>query len=175
MGKRWIACVSQTGEELYRVSNQLGRAPDLILTTNKRKLIPEVYELGAPLVAIQGRPTPEQFDAIFFASELVTLHGFLYIIPGDICERYRIINGHPGAVHLYGDELKGKDPQVRAYKKYERYGCIIHEVINEVDAGRILYSYDFDAQSVYSLDELFDTLKYHAIQLWVQLLRQEVL
>ena len=43
--------------------------------------------------------------------DLITLHGYLRIIPENICKQCKhIYNGHPGLINMY-PELKGKDPQ----------------------------------------------------------------
>jgi folate-dependent phosphoribosylglycinamide formyltransferase PurN len=55
-----------------------------------------------------------------FPDAIVTLHGWLRVIPAYVCERSRIYNGHPGLITKY-PELKGKDPQVRAFIKEGKY------------------------------------------------------
>ena len=98
---------------------------------------------------------------------LITLHGYLRIIPPDICEKYNIYNGHPGYI-IEHPELKGKDPQVRAWEAGHRWvGCVVHKVTAGVDEGPIE---DFTAvpNSAKSLDELYSLLKQKSLYLWTK-------
>lgn len=75
-----------------------------------------------------------------FKEPVITLHGYLRILPKDICKKYEIYNLHPGLITEY-PELKGKDPQIRAIEAgHPRVGCVIHRVIPEVDEGEIILS-----------------------------------
>lgn len=170
MSERWVACVSQTGRELYEICEKRLVKPDVLLTTSPDYLIQEIWDLEIPeVVVIPRRPTIDQFFQIFLGADVITLHGFLYIIPEVICKAYegKIFNGHPGAIHRYA-ELKGKDPQVRAYGKYEYYGTVIHEVTAEVDDGKLLDQDEIEAIYISSLDKLFKTLRMMSINLWIR-------
>jgi len=170
MDERWVACISQTGRELYEICEKRLVKPDVLLVTAPDKVIPELWDLEiSEVVIIPKRPSIAQFHQIFTGADVITLHGFLYIIPEEICKAYegRIFNGHPGAIHLY-EELKGKDPQVRAYGKYDYYGTVIHEVSAEVDDGQLLDRDEVEAIYISSLDDLFDTLKRMSINLWIR-------
>ena len=69
---------------------------------------------------------------------IVTLHGWLRIVPPYVCERSKIYNGHPGLITKY-PELKGKDPQEKAFKlKHKTIGCVLHKVSAGVDEGKIV-------------------------------------
>ena len=68
---------------------------------------------------------------------LITLHGYLRIIPADVCKECNIVNGHPGLITEYPN-LKGKDPQERIENWMSYIGSVCHKVVPEVDAGEIL-------------------------------------
>ena len=98
---------------------------------------------------------------------LITLHGYLRIIPSDVCERFEIYNGHPGYITAY-PELKGKDPQIRAGEAGHRWvGCVIHKVTAGVDEGPIEDQTGVP-NTASSLDELYSLLKKKSLYLWVK-------
>ncbi|MEO0446808.1 MAG: phosphoribosylglycinamide formyltransferase [Verrucomicrobiota bacterium] len=69
--------------------------------------------------------------------DLVILAGFMRILKGDILRRYegRILNIHPSLL----PKFPGKDAWIQALEAGEsEAGCSVHEVIEEIDAGRIL-------------------------------------
>ena len=45
MDKRWVACISQTGSELYTLCEKMMRKPDVLVVTNEAKVIPELWDL----------------------------------------------------------------------------------------------------------------------------------
>ncbi len=105
---------------------------------------------------------------------IITLHGWLRIMPPEICEEFTIFNGHPGLIIDY-PELKGKDPQVRTWEgmkegKYPTAGCVIHKVTAGVDEGKVVSFERFSTWNVSNLDDLFDTLRDRSLYLWINLL-----
>ena len=79
-----------------------------------------------------------QFVCGLYENPIITLHGWLRIMPPEICNRYEIYNGHPGLITKY-PELKGKDPQMRAWEgDYEFCGSVLHRVTEGVDEGEII-------------------------------------
>jgi len=169
MAKRWVACISQTGSELYQLCEMMMRKPDVLLITDVSKVIPEIWSLEIDEVVItKKRPSELQLMQVFLGADVITLHGFLYILPLHICEEYRgkIFNGHPGLITEH-EALKGKDPQVRAFGKYDYYGCVLHEVSAVVDDGEIISSDRISAELVKDLDDLFIILKKLSIGLWL--------
>lgn len=170
MAKRWVACISQTGSELYTICETMLRKPDALVITNKSKVIPGIWDLEIDNVYIfDKRPSTEQLLDVFKDADVITLHGYLYILPPDICKRFagKIFNGHPGLITKY-PELVGKDPQIRAWNKYPSYGCVLHEVTAAVDRGPIIDSQEIDAYLVKDLDDLFIVLKDMSISLWLR-------
>lgn len=169
MAKRWVACISQTGRELYEICESLMRKPDVLILTDESKVIPELLALEIEqVIAFAGRPTIDLLYEAFSGADVITLHGFLYILPKPLCELFagKIFNGHPGLITKYA-QLKGKDPQVRAYGNYPSYGCVLHEVVAEVDAGQIISSDEIYDELVKDLDDLFIVLKQMSINLWL--------
>jgi len=177
MSKPWIAFFSQTGGEIADLSEQLGRWPDLIVTNRRpahlRTIDPRILERQHDLLTVTvNKPSVEVYKSLIYDKDaIVTLHGWLRIMPKEICEEYSIINGHPGLITEY-PELKGKDPQVRAFEgKYKTAGCVLHRVIPEVDEGQIISEESFNAEGL-SLDELFRILKDRSLYLWINFLEK---
>lgn len=146
-GMTWVACVSQTGSELVAICNATGLKPDAVLCTNIDKLRDEVFRLDCPVFVTRGRPGVDQYEYFFRGAGLITLHGFLYIIPREVCESLseagcKVYNGHPALLSMY-PELKGKDKQEDAYYRKASYpwmGSVIHECTAELDAGKLLFA-----------------------------------
>lgn len=173
----WIALFSQTGSEILELSNKLGVTPTIILTNNLNK----TWVSGLNIFKCDSHDNimewlrksyPEQE---FRRNVIITLHGYLRILPKDICEKYTIYNGHPGAINLY-PELKGKDPQIRAWNdtsKYPIIGSVVHEVIPEVDEGKIVSSVCY-TNRVQSQVEMFSTLKMSSSEAWYWFLRNKL-
>ena len=58
-----------------------------------------------------------------------------------MCKQYRVYNLHPGLITKY-PELKGADPQKKVFESINTYkdvGCVIHEVTDELDSGKVLF------------------------------------
>jgi folate-dependent phosphoribosylglycinamide formyltransferase PurN len=88
-----------------------------------------------------------------------------------------IYNGHPGLITEY-PELKGKDPQVRAYEgiklgKYIDAGAVLHKVVAGVDEGRIIAQERFNAFNL-ELDDLFRILRDRSLYMWCRFLRRNI-
>jgi folate-dependent phosphoribosylglycinamide formyltransferase PurN len=146
--KTWIAMFSQSGSEIANLAAALGYWPDLIITNNSDKskwdprIVDRIKFVKKVMVVSNNQAKTANFlhNVEGSKSALITLHGWLRIIPAVICEQYKIVNGHPGLINLY-PELKGKDPQERWWadrNKYDFwYGSVVHDVVSEVDAGQI--------------------------------------
>ena len=88
---------------------------------------------------------------------------------------HSIYNGHPGLITEY-PELKGKDPQIRAYEgikagKYNTAGAVIHKVVEGVDEGKVVMEEYFNAQDL-ELDDLFRILRDRSLYMWHRLLEK---
>jgi len=172
----WITFFSQTGGEIADISMSLGRWPDLIITNER----PEHLRTIDERVEKQGyftwpnKPTEEDYIATLekYPNAIVTLHGWLRIVPPYVCERSKIYNGHPGLITKF-PELKGKDPQLRAYEgKYKTIGCVLHEVTAGVDEGEIISEVEYSNDFQLELDEIFRILKDKSLTMWTQFLKK---
>jgi len=174
----WIAFFSQTGTEIYNLSNALGIYPDAIVTNkpslegiNKELLCQTGFrdhKLNKTLLHfIPSKPTAKDYLNIIkqFKTPVITLHGYLRIIPEDVCSRHDIYNLHPGLIDKY-PSLKGFNPQERAFKEnYNLAGCVIHRVVPEVDSGEILLSQGVSIKEK-NLSEVYTLLHGVAFDLW---------
>lgn len=177
MGKTWIAFFSQTGAEIADISESIGRWPDLIITNRRpshlRSIDTRILEKENDLLVVtENKPTIEIYKSLLFDKDaIVTLHGWLRIMPPEICEEYKIFNGHPGLITEY-PELKGKDPQVRAFEgKYPVAGAVIHKVTAGVDEGKVLMEERFNTWDL-DLDGLFRILRDRSLYMWSQFLKK---
>lgn len=184
----WKALFSQSGSEILEVSTQVGRLPDAIIT-NKNiedmdKINPVLLEKAFDrFIFIPQRPSVEEYREAIRSADMVTLHGFLRILPPEICSRYRIFNGHPGLITHF-PELKGKDPQKKVWWKhadtpYKLHGHVIHKVVPEVDAGEIVSTKQFHSNNIYTefncLDSYIARLHKLAIENWVEFVKKQII
>lgn len=175
MDRPWIAFFSQTGGEIADIANSIGRWPDVIITNER----PEHLRTIDERVEKQGyftwanKPSEEDYISQFekYSNLLVTLHGWLRIVPPYVCERTEIYNGHPGLITMY-PELKGKDPQEKAFNlKHEQIGCVLHKVTAGVDEGKIIAEERTNAFQL-ELDDIFRILKDRSLYLWTDFLKK---
>lgn len=175
MDRPWIAFFSQTGGEIADIANSIGRWPDVIITNER----PEHLRTIDERIEKQGyftwanKPSEEDYISQFekYSNPLVTLHGWLRIVPPYVCERTEIYNGHPGLITEY-PELKGKDPQEKAFNlKHEQIGCVLHRVTAGVDEGRIIAEERTNAWKL-ELDDIFRILKDRSLYLWTDFLKK---
>jgi folate-dependent phosphoribosylglycinamide formyltransferase PurN len=169
----WIAFFSQTGSEIVELSKSLGRKPDLIVTNNfeeKIKYHSGVKELGVTLMSAKHDLLMNYFrdQSVYYTDQtIISLHGYLRILPPDICEQYEIYNGHPGAITIF-PELKGKNPQEKVWLENEKYniiGSVVHRCTAELDAGDIVKSV-MVRNRCYSRDEVYASLKMTSLSAW---------
>ena len=173
MANKWITFFSQTGAEIADLSENIGRWPDIIITNSRpdhlRTIDPRIVEYG--YTEVPNKPTVSDLDAVLQDNAVITLHGWLRIMPEVICNKYLIYNGHPGLITKY-PELKGKDPQVKAHKLgHNVAGAVIHKVTAGVDEGRIIMEEYFNATQL-DLDSLFRILRDRSLYMWSNLLKQ---
>ena len=183
----WKAFFSQSGSEIYEISKNIGRFPDAIITNKSfeemDKINPNLLERCFDrFVFLPKKPTVEEYREAIRYTDIITLHGYLRILPPEICGKFKIYNGHPGLITKF-PELKGKDPQAKVWqtypiKKYNVPGHIIHEVIPEVDAGRVVAEMRFSTNDLYlnfkSLDLYIDALHKLAIRNWNEFINKKL-
>lgn len=174
----WIAFFSQTGSEIHNLSNALGIYPNAVITNknvftdiNKDFLSTlqfREHKLNETILhSLPAKPVASNYLKILkeFNNPVITLHGYLRIIPKEICEKYEIYNLHPGLIDKF-PSLKGFNPQERAFREgYKLAGCVIHKVVPEVDAGKIMMSQGISIEQK-NLNEVYESLHDVAFDLW---------
>jgi len=178
----WCCFVSQTGSEVLGLCEQLRIVPKLLITNNPKKLREDVIlflkDNGCKLTVIPFNPSLEHYlQEDILSSKIITLHGYLRILPGEFIESYKpraVYNGHPGLITEY-PELKGKDPQIRAHEGgYGTIGSVIHEVTAGVDEGDVVHIKS--AQNITTtLDGMYELLKYLSLRCWNEFFREKLL
>ena len=116
-------------------------------------------------------------------NSLITLHGYMGVLPADVLRSLRIrgckvYNIHPAPIQLY-PELKGKDPQQRLYagvqrREYSYIGVVIHEVDAGIDTGRIVHWVLQFADHGMTEDELYERLHELGTQAWESFFRERM-
>lgn len=174
MKKPWIAFFSQTGSEIVEIAKALGKWPDVIVTNQRPadlRVIKTDIQESQLLVTTSNKPTPTELEEIigYYKNPIITLHGWLRIMPPSICEKYSIFNGHPGLITEY-PELKGKDPQMRALEgNYPVMGCVLHKVTAGVDEGKVIAEERFNAFKI-TEEEMWKATRDRSLYLWIQFL-----
>lgn len=176
MKRCWFAMFSQTGGELQEVCKRLNQWPDVVFT-NAVEVDASKWSKSM-LVQIDAKSKIDSslyhslFDAFAAGADpLITLHGWLKIVPADVCEKYQIFNGHPGNIKKF-PQLKGKDPQKKAFElKLPFSGCVIHRVTSEIDGGPIVMHDETVIAHCKSVDAVVATLKKTSIEQWIKLLK----
>lgn len=181
---RWVAMYSRTGSELVQISMILRRYPDLVLTdthscTENLQILQRFS--GGLMQSSNVSDLFKVLESILRSSQavedeglIVTLHGFLHIIPSQLCELSDgcIFNGHPGLITEY-PELKGLNPQKKAWEnKYPRIGAVLHQVTAEVDSGKIVMEKALDNYNYTTLDAVFEDLHDISVTMWSSFLER---
>lgn len=175
--KKWVVFFSHTGSEINNISTRIGRVPDRVITNKSpgdKTINKQLMRLvKKDIVYTSNKPTTQDYERLLMDNCVVTLHGWMRIIPGKICKDNEIYNLHPGLITKY-PELKGADPQKRVVDSsskttYKQVGCVIHKVTETVDDGEVLaecscYNH-YDSHALLS-----DKLHQMASDLWVDFL-----
>ena len=179
--KYWCALFSQTGNEIYNISKAIKRFPDVIVTNIPISgfgiinfdLLRECFDR---IVFVPGKPTAEEYLTAIPENSLVTLHGYLRIIPAEVCEQREIFNSHPADLSdpEQAKNLKGKDPQARAVELgYKMSGNTIHRCIPEVDAGEIMCASQISIEGC-DVQAAIARLHKNASQQWITFLQEKL-
>lgn len=174
--KKWIAMFSQTGSELQAICKRINKWPDLVITNAKQVNFDDWKQCHIIHVSNKDALRSSFYKRIFEMHKqpqdelFVTLHGWLRIVPDDICEQYQIFNGHPGDIVKY-PQLKGKDPQQRAFDlNLVSSGCIIHRCTKELDGGPIVLREEVIINDCKTADEVVNKLRKTSIEMWIKLI-----
>lgn len=162
---RWIALFSQTGSELGKLAREFDKWPWLTLTNNKN-YEQWVNNISPAVVSIMDTNAINNYLREIEPA-FITLHGYLRILPDDICERHEIYNGHPALITHY-PELKGKDPQERTWDNKEQYpiiGSVVHRCTAELDGGEVVKSVSY-VNRCSNKEELYNKLKESSFIAW---------
>jgi folate-dependent phosphoribosylglycinamide formyltransferase PurN len=172
----WVSFFSQSGKEIYDISQKLNRWPDLIITNKRPDHLRTIHpRLVQRVVYVDNKPTEKDLLELLekYKNPIVTLHGWLRVMPESICNRYKIFNGHPGLITKY-EHLKGKDPQIRAYnEKLPIAGAVLHKVTPGVDEGEVLMWDSFLTEGL-TLDDFFLKLRERSLRMWVDFLKKNL-
>jgi folate-dependent phosphoribosylglycinamide formyltransferase PurN len=169
MNKKWIALFSQTGSEIVNISNIIKVKPNIVLTNNtsKEQWHSEITTYNH-IVSSHNALMHILRDNYIREECFITLHGYLRIIPDDVCVQHEIYNGHPAPINLYPD-LKGKNKQEDQFifkEKYNKIGSVIHKVTPELDDGEIIISIN-QVNRLQSIDDAYSTLKQISLETWI--------
>jgi len=176
---KWTALFSHTGAEIFNISERLDLWPDKIITNKipgSKDIHPGIAEgfareAGEEVIYCRSKPTVTDYRQLLDEDDVITLHGWMQVIPPKICKQFKIYNLHPGLITAY-PELKGKDPQSRVINKqttYDRIGCVIHEVTEEIDGGEVLMERSVNNR-YYSTKQVTEKLHEIAADMWVDFL-----
>ncbi len=180
---RWAALFSQTGSEICNLSEKLGHYPDLVISdnTNKANVVDPRIELNSKKLfwrKYKGLTKEEKLNYYrnhLQGYDIVTLHGWLNIVPAEICNEFKIYNGHPGLINYYPD-LKGKDPQIRTWENINNYqfiGSVVHKVTPGVDEGPVLCEHKVSTSSCIGIDSTFGILKQTSLESWIDFFKNK--
>lgn len=179
----WTAMFSRSGYELYCIIKKLKIVPTQIIC-NRKPIKDGINEnfwnflqnINYDITFVTKAPKVEEYDLFLQPPDkhIISLHGWMRIVPGPICEKFTIYNGHPGDIITY-PELKGKDPQQKAFDlKHNTIGTVIHKVIPEVDAGDICV-YSKIKNTFKDVDSISIALREESIDLWTDFLKTKIL
>lgn len=172
--KEWGVLISQTGSEVISIAQETGFLPSLLVTNRLAKIPQENLEIfgkhGVVIKTIPFKPSVEDyFCPELLEKGLITLHGFLRIVPAEFFDQYqgKIYNGHPALITRY-PELKGFNKQEDIAGNQEKYplcGSVIHEVIPELDSGDVVAAIETE-NTAKTIDEAYTLLRGTSLQSW---------
>ena len=188
---KWIAFFSQTGSEIVNISKAINRWPDVIVTNKhtaegvNKDLLSIVESTINRYITLPKRPTETDYlkvadilgysilDEKWQDEVLITLHGYLRILPPDFTKSSTIYNGHPGLITKHPN-LKGMDPQKKAWNEnHIRIGCVIHKVIPELDSGEVVAE-KMIHNNFESFIDMLDALHVASSELWINFLNERL-
>lgn len=178
----WTVFISKSGTEIMNISKQLYVVPKLIVTNNKKKLNIEVEKYftdnNCEIREIPFNPLLAHFcQEDILNSDLITLHGFLRIIPKDFIDEFKgdMFNGHPALISKY-PELKGLNKQEDVYYHKDKYpiiGSVVHRVTAVLDDGEIVKE-SSRVNDVESLDDAYNKLRETSLASWILFLKKHL-
>lgn len=173
---KWYSLFSHTGSETLNLhkSPRVNRLVELqTAITNNMDYDGELpcVKLATAKEINEWLMTPGNVEP----GSLVTLNGYMRILPADVIDylhsiNCKLYNIHPAPIGFY-PELKGKDPQERLYQGiqngwYKYIGVVIHDVDAGVDTGNIRMQYMSNAHTEETKDQLYERLHKMGTELW---------
>lgn len=171
--KSWYVFISQTGSEVKSISELCCIKPKMIISNNLGKISKDVLSWiqkeKITLYSLPSKPSISDYKNIKIPKDsLITLHGYLRLLPKEFCLEYEnIYNGHPALINVY-PELKGLNKQEDIFYHKEKYplcGSVIHKVTPELDAGEIVI-FEQTENTCNSLDEAYLLLRQTSLKTW---------
>lgn len=171
--REWVALFSQSGREIVELSRELGSSPSVIISNNVDDTTyhPELQDLKDSVMFVakhdQLMNLMRDHHRNFKTLPIITLHGYLRLIPDDICEMFEIYNGHPGLINVY-PELRGKDPQEKVISnlgKYPTIGSVVHRCTPDLDGGKIVSTWA--TQTPKDGADVYELLRNCSLNAWV--------
>ena len=169
--KDWFAFFSHTGSEIVNLYEKLDIKPKKIITNKSpddSNINKKILEIPTEFVWLNNKPDVYDYNRVLARCYdcVCTLHGWMRLIPGEVCEEYDIYNLHPGLITQY-PELKGADPQKRISKTHENIGLVIHKVTTELDAGPVMIE-RHTKNTTDDVDDNTQTLHNMATEAWIE-------
>lgn len=176
--KQWICFFSQTGSEIENIRKALKRDPDILImngSTTDRVNPDLLKDLQGKIVFLPYRPSDSDYKQLKFEADcLITLHGWLRILPGWFCDKYEIYNGHPGDVSMMNGVLKGANPQEKAFNlRLSHTGSTIHRCTAELDGGAVMDIKPVSIEGL-TLDEVYKKLHENSSEQWIKFLKNKL-
>ncbi|MAS34043.1 MAG: phosphoribosylglycinamide formyltransferase [Anaerolineaceae bacterium] len=183
MTARLVVLISGSGTNLQAIIDAiadgvLDAQVDLVISNRKAAYgLVRAAEAGIPTTYfplkpyLDGGQTRDQYDldlARLIASsqpDLIVLAGWMHILSAGFLDQFphRVINLHPALPGAFA----GTNAIERTYEAYragevDTGGCMVHEVIPEVDAGRVIVA---ERVPIYPQDTLADfEARLHAVE-----------
>ena len=140
MTNRWAIFISGVGSNLGAALD-LMPAIDIAVVVSSKATAPGLLKArsaGVPTLCLDKEIDWSGLDRSLraYGVNAIFLAGFMKILPGDFLARWQgqVLNVHPSLLPKY----PGLNSIERAWRDRQTVGVTIHEVIPEVDAGRIL-------------------------------------
>lgn len=173
----WFAFFSHTGSEIVNLYETLGVKPKKIVTNKSpddSNINKKVLDIPTEFVWLNNKPDVHDYNRVLARCYdcVCTLHGWMRLVPHEVCEEYDIYNLHPGLITHY-PELKGADPQKRISKNHENIGLVIHKVTAELDAGPVIIE-QYTQNTTDDINVNTQTLHNMATEAWIKFFNERV-
>ena len=171
----WLSLFSQTGSEIVGIYRNGMPMPNVIYTNNRIK---SSWHNRLDYIDVEWNHNKDwihkQLEMSIPQNPIVTLNGWLRIIPNHLCDKLEIYNVHPGDIIKY-PELKGIDPQKKALELgLKTTGVVIHRVTSELDGGEIYKRMTCDIEKDDTELTLSNKLRDLSITMWTEFLKEKL-